>query len=373
MTKHTILPPTVTAVILAGGQARRMGGKDKGLLLFRQRPLVEHVLQRLQPQVEQIVINANRHLEQYRHYDKPVIRDDLQDYQGPLAGMLAALQHQSSELLLTAPCDSPFIPPCYRQRMVESLLAADADLAVASDGKQMQPVFCLLKSSLTPHLQDYLAAGHRKVDSWLKQQRYIEVSFADHPELFLNLNTPADLDTAPPSLSTVPIVGFAAFSGTGKTTLLTRLLPLLQQRGLRVAVIKHAHHQFDIDKPGKDSYELREAGACPMLIASSRMTALIEKHTGADEHAPQLDDLIQQLDRYALDLILVEGFKHENVAKIELHRPSMETPLLCVDDPHIIAVASDETLHDIAVPQLDINDISAIADFVERFTQQWNA
>lgn len=161
----------------------------------------------------------------------------------------------------------------------------------------------------------------------------------------------------------LPIVGFAAFSGTGKTTLLKELLPLLSARGLRVGVVKHAHHSFEMDHPGKDSYELRKSGAAQMLIASRARWALVVER-GRDRE-PGLDEVLLELDQAALDLILVEGFKDERFPKIELHRPSLRRPLLFPQDEAIIAVASDAPLaHLRHLPQLDLNRPEAIAAFI---------
>jgi len=159
-----------------------------------------------------------------------------------------------------------------------------------------------------------------------------------------------------------PVLGFAAWSGTGKTTLLKQLIPLLGRHGVRVAVIKHAHHNFDIDKPGKDSYELRKAGAQQLLVASDRRWALLtENNTVAD---PKLADLITLLDQEHIDLVLVEGFKQTPFTRIELHRPSLGHPLLYPEDHNIIAVASDAALDTGSLPLLDINDAVSIAEFV---------
>jgi molybdopterin-guanine dinucleotide biosynthesis protein MobB len=161
----------------------------------------------------------------------------------------------------------------------------------------------------------------------------------------------------------LPVLGFAAFSGTGKTTLLTRLIPMLRDQGLRISMIKHAHHDFDVDKPGKDSYELRKAGAAQMLIASDRRMALMTEFEPPAE--PQLQDLLVQLDPRRADLVLVEGFKQARFPKIELHRPSLGKPLMFPEDPDIIAVACDAPLErDCDRPQLDLNDLGAISDFV---------
>jgi len=166
-----------------------------------------------------------------------------------------------------------------------------------------------------------------------------------------------------------PVLGFCAFSGTGKTTLLTQLIPALKKRGLRIAVIKHAHHQFDVDKPGKDSYELRKAGASPMLICSSRRTVImIDNET---EQEPELQELLAHIPASSIDMVLVEGFKQWPFPKIELHRAATGKPLMYTEDNHIIAIAHDrvESPLDTELPQLDINDLPSITDFVIQFSQ----
>jgi molybdopterin-guanine dinucleotide biosynthesis protein MobB len=159
-----------------------------------------------------------------------------------------------------------------------------------------------------------------------------------------------------------PVLGFAAFSGTGKTTLLEQLIPLLVQQGIRIGMVKHAHHEFDIDKPGKDSYRLRRAGARQMLVASSQRQALMTENSSPRE--PHLDELLNRLDLDTLDLVLVEGFKHVPFPKIELHRKSLGKALLYPEDPDIIAVASDHLTDCGKLPALDINDTAAIAAFI---------
>jgi molybdopterin molybdotransferase len=161
--------------------------------------------------------------------------------------------------------------------------------------------------------------------------------------------------------SSVPILGIAAFSGTGKTTLLTRILPLLCERGLRVGIIKHTHHGFDMDKPGKDSYRLREAGAAVVTVASAQRWALLQETDGQAE--PLLQNVLPHVQLCGLDLILVEGFKHQYFPKIELHRPALNRPFLYPHDKSVIAVASDEPLS-ISLPQLDLNNPSQFADFI---------
>ncbi len=161
----------------------------------------------------------------------------------------------------------------------------------------------------------------------------------------------------------VPILGIAAFSGTGKTTLLRAVLPRLTTRGLRVGLLKHAHHRFEIDYPGKDSYVLRKAGATRTLVASRKLRALIEETDLPND--PDLDELLAGLPQHDLDLILVEGFKHERFPKIELHRPALGHPLLFPEDPTVVAVATDAPLPQACpLPILDLNDATAVAAFV---------
>jgi molybdopterin-guanine dinucleotide biosynthesis protein MobB len=163
----------------------------------------------------------------------------------------------------------------------------------------------------------------------------------------------------------IPLLGFSAFSGTGKTTLLTRLLPILKQQGLRIAVVKHASHLFEIDHPRKDSYELRMAGASQMLVSARGRMALISE---SDSRLPEpgLAQMLAYLDTSDLDLVLVEGFKHEAVYKIELHRPALGKPLLCHTDPYIIALATDEAVPAAPrhLPILNLNDAAEIAGFI---------
>ncbi|NOQ36893.1 MAG: molybdopterin-guanine dinucleotide biosynthesis protein B [Methylococcaceae bacterium] len=161
----------------------------------------------------------------------------------------------------------------------------------------------------------------------------------------------------------IPILGFAAASGTGKTTLLTQLIPLLKQQGLRVGLIKHSHHSFEIDKKGKDSYRLREAGATPVMLVSSHRRAIITEFETPIE--PKLDEQLKAFEQSELDLILVEGFKAEVFPKIELHRPVLNKPLLYSNDANIIAFACDV---DLDLPEylfkLELNNPPMIADFI---------
>jgi molybdopterin-guanine dinucleotide biosynthesis adapter protein len=165
----------------------------------------------------------------------------------------------------------------------------------------------------------------------------------------------------------LPLLGFSAYSGAGKTTLLKQLLPLLKSAGRRVGVVKHAHHNFDIDHPGKDSYELRMAGADQVVAASRKRIAWIREYAD-DRPEPSLQEALQALESSTLDLVLVEGFKNERFPKIEVHRPVLGKPLLFPGDDDILAIATDG---DIAMPQrplqqLDLNRPGEIAAYILR-------
>ena len=159
---------------------------------------------------------------------------------------------------------------------------------------------------------------------------------------------------------TMKIFGLAGWSGSGKTTLVVKLIPELVSRGLTVSTMKHAHHSFDIDQPGKDSHQHRQAAAREVMIGAEKRWALMHELRAEDE--PSVEELISRMS--PVDLLLVEGFKWHSHPKMEIHRPSVGKPLLQIDDPEIIAVASDEHLSGLTVPVLDLNDVIGIANFI---------
>ncbi|MFM5815002.1 molybdenum cofactor guanylyltransferase MobA [Aeromonas dhakensis] len=181
----------VSAVVLAGGRATRMGGADKGWVELAGRPLIDHVLDRLRPQVDEILINANRSQARYQAL-APVIGDDNPDYLGPLAGMQVGLAAARHDWVLFVPCDGPALP---RDLMVRfrAALTPQTELVVAHDGDWLQPVVALLHKSLLPSLSAALAEGERKIDIWFARHNMAVVSFADQPDAFINLNSPDEL------------------------------------------------------------------------------------------------------------------------------------------------------------------------------------
>jgi len=186
-------PVRLTGLILAGGQGRRMGGVDKGLQLLRGRPMVEWVLERLKPQVTEVVINANQHEADYARYGYRVVSDEIGGFAGPLAGLHAGLKVNVHPFLVTAPCDSPFLPRDLVSRLHAALVAQHADLAVAKTGDQPHPVFALVRAALSTHLAGFLEAGGRKIDGWYAALQVVEVPFDDQAEAFSNINTRDEL------------------------------------------------------------------------------------------------------------------------------------------------------------------------------------
>ena len=183
----------ITGLILAGGRGSRMGSVDKGLQPFKGTPMVAHVLARFQPQVDEILINANRSIDEYSAFGYRVIADAIDGYAGPLAGLHIGMTHASHPLVATVPCDSPFLPLDLITRLSNALQEANAELAVAKTFDQPHPVFCLVKTTLAPHLQAFLQSGQRKIDTWYATLNVVEVAFDDEEAAFSNINTVEEL------------------------------------------------------------------------------------------------------------------------------------------------------------------------------------
>ena len=191
-TTEVVPKQKITAVILAGGRAQRMGGQDKGLLPVQGKPMIEYIIDALKPQVGQILINANRSLDRYEQYGYQVVADIMGEYYGPLVGMASGIQHSKTEYVITVPCDSPLVPTDLVNILYRALHEDDAELAVAHDGERMQPVFALLRCDLLPDLLHYLEAGGRKIDTWYAQHRTALADFSSLSDAFMNINSPDD-------------------------------------------------------------------------------------------------------------------------------------------------------------------------------------
>lgn len=186
-------PETITAVVLAGGKARRFAGQDKGLIQFEQRPIIEHVIKAIEPQVADILINANRNQQAYAGFGYPVISDALSDFQGPLAGFSIAMKRVATPYILTLPCDGPMLSSSYVAQMISAAKASEVDLVVAHDGERIQPVHTLISVRLVDSLDAFLASGERKIDRWFAEHEIALADFSDTPQIFENINTQEEL------------------------------------------------------------------------------------------------------------------------------------------------------------------------------------
>lgn len=180
---------SITGVILAGGRASRMGGVDKGLMALTGKPLIEHVSARLAPQINELLINANRNLERYADLGYHVVSDAQANYSGPLAGMLSGLRVATTDYILSVPCDCPFVPEDLAERMMQELVRANARLCIPYDGIRIQPTFALISRSLLGDIQAYLDSGQRKVGDWVMLHQPALADFSDQPLAFVNINT----------------------------------------------------------------------------------------------------------------------------------------------------------------------------------------
>ena len=184
---------TISAVILAGGKARRMGGQDKGLQILGKQSLIQHVINRLQPQIHKISINANRNQTEYAKFSFPVFSDELPDFQGPLSGMLTALEKTNSDFILFTPCDTPFFPTNLLDKLKSAVKNDRTLIAYACDEEREHPVFCLMSVQLKEKLQHYLASGERRLLQFMKENGGVAVKFTKEEGNFENFNTLDDL------------------------------------------------------------------------------------------------------------------------------------------------------------------------------------
>jgi len=183
----------VTGVILAGGLARRMNNQDKGLVNYKGRPMVSYAIAAVTAVADESIINANRNREQYQTFGLPVVADQTSSFDGPLAGILAAMIYTDADVLVVVPCDSPLIRAEHLQKLLATRAENDAEVAVAFDGERLHPVFLAIKTSLKTSLRDYLASGQRKADRWLEEQKMVKADFSNEPEIFININTLTEL------------------------------------------------------------------------------------------------------------------------------------------------------------------------------------
>jgi len=348
--------PEVTGVILAGGKSKRMG-HDKAALHLAGQPILRGVQRALAQVCARVQIAGDR--PDLASVELPAFADR---YPGSsLGGLHNALANTHSEWVLILPCDLPYPSPRLLQQLLEGRQGVQAVMPKTAAG--IDPLIACYHRSILPLIERQLSHGNLRLTDLLDQ---LSVCYLDEQALppgwrraLTNLNRPQDLaalQACPPALTLV------APSGTGKTSLLVRLIAEMTKRGWTVGALKHDAHCFEIDHEGKDSWKMTAAGATLTAISSPDKTALIRKH----ELEPSLDQLLQPFCGQ-VDLLLTEGFKRSSLPKIEVYRRELEQPLLCRgqhNDPALIAVASNQPLA-LDVPCFDLDDSSSLCDFIE--------
>lgn len=352
--------PDVTGVLLAGGQSRRMG-QDKALLKFNGQPLFERSLALLHRFFSKVIIAGDR--PDLAGPDIPAVQDR---YPGSaLGGLHTGLKTAQTDWICVAPCDMPFPDG----RIIERLLAQrnGFDAVVPRTPEGYEPVFALYHKNCLAQMEEMLRRNQFRIYDFYQR---INIRYLDPPELaagwqraLLNVNTPRDLARIKEEGMTPPVVSIVAKSGTGKTTLLEKLIAELKSRGYRIGAVKHDAHSFSIDHEGKDSWRLTRAGADTMLITSPEKIAMVKQNPPDQEPI-----LAETIAAYCgdLDIVLTEGFKRSSMPKIEVHRQERSATLLCRSeehDPTLIAVASDEPL-ELDVPVYDLNDAAGLCELI---------
>jgi len=370
----------ITGIILVGGKSRRMG-RDKAFLELEGRPMVERVLDLFKRNFGEVLLVGDR-AERFDGQGLTVIPDV---YPGSaLGGLYSGLLAAKTGHVFVASCDLAYPDAVLLRHLCSLKDGFDAVVPLTRAG--YEPLFAVYAKTCLGPMRTQLESGDFCAYAYFPQ---LCIRFVESPEIeaivpegqaFKNINTPEDFrsvggsipGTTPQSAIRVSakarrenmpckVVSFVAKSGTGKTTLLEKVIGELKSRGYRVGVVKHDAHRFDIDHPGKDSYRLTQAGADVMLISSPEKLAMVRRH----EESPPVEELLATYFG-DMDIVLTEGFKKSQLPKIELHRRERSPTLICrgeENDPCLIAVASDEKL-DLDVPVMDLNDPAAVADFI---------
>ena len=362
----------VPCVIIAGGKGKRMGGKEKALINLLDRPLISYIIEKVSGKVAPIALNINTNFEKFKKFGYEFLEDPIKGHLGPLVGILASLnwaKDLNQKWVLTLPCDTPFLP----KNLIESLVKAknentDVDLVVAKSRGFKHPTIALWKTDNNIILEKAIEKGIRKIDIFTSRLKtsYVDFDNIENSTIdpFTNLNSPKDLLIAKQILGKLPIIfGLAGWSGSGKTTLCTKLIKNFAKIGIKVGVLKHAHHKFDIDKPGKDSFILRRAGARPFIISSKERFAIIQENNKEEKSLYEMLEIFAKDPLSKCDIIIVEGYKIEDIPKIEVFRSELRKPFLHTDDETIFAIASEQKIN-AKIPYLDLNNISSITQFI---------
>jgi len=352
--------PRAAGLVLAGGRGRRLGGADKGLVPVDGEPMALRAARLLRRVASPVAVSANRNAERYAALGLPVLEDGPWAGKGPLAGVLQGLRWSPHPWLLVLPCDTPALPGAAVEALWARARRGEARAVVLEAEGRLHPLHCALRTELAGELERRLDAGGLRATDWMEGLDPARVRL-EAAGAGLNVNTPEALSLA--RRDRPPVLVITGFSGAGKTTLAERLIARLAAEGLRVAAVKHTHHDVELDRPGKDSHRLRAAGARQVLLATPRRRFLVTESGRAED--PALERLLDALDLGATDLVLAEGFKGAPFPKIEVHRPALGRPLLAAGDPDIIAVAADGPVEPAPpVPVLDLDDIDALVRLV---------
>lgn len=362
---HQVFP----GLVLAGGRSTRMG-EDKAAKRLAGKQLATIAATRLAAQASPVFINTTNPVLSGLGYE--LVPDTIAGQEGPLAGILAGLEHLAAiqpraTHLATVPADAIFFPETLVARLAAAIEGPET-IAMAAYCGDPEPAFALWPIALAARLRHWLETGEsRAIRAFAATCDIRLVDFVDQPaHSFLNINRPRDFDRARDlmGLGRAPkILGISGWKNSGKTGLTVRLVEELTARGYRVSTVKHAHHDFDIDKVGADSFRHRQAGAHEVTIVSGTRYAIMHELRGNPE--PAFEDVLARLA--PCDIVVIEGYKREPVPKIEARRVEAKSRVpLAPQDPHIVAIAADHPVEDAGLPVFELDDTMAIADFAER-------
>lgn len=377
---------TKALIILCGGLSTRMGC-DKAFLPFGAAPLLQYQIERFRPYFSHIYLSVPAHQERPIDYSGrfgvPAIEDEYSNI-GPMGGLYSCMRAVPEDILFFTSVDAPFTDPKLALTLCEQLSSCQPGETYACTIKnptgEIQPLFSAYTKDCLPEIGRLIGEKHYRLRDLFSYERSIVTDAFLPPEQFFNMNNPTSYYyalnqlakkrpaafppdfTARPNGAKVPVLSFTAKSGTGKTTYLEKLLPLLRQQNLRLAVVKHDAHGFQMDKPGKDSYRLTQAGAEHMILTSEDKTAVIFTHPGLN---PDLDSLLNRIEN--VDFIITEGYKLGNQKKIHLLRKGYnEIP--AGNQENVIAYVTDFP-YEASVPVFDLNRpedlIPFLMDYIE--------
>lgn len=371
----------VSLALLAGGLSTRMG-EDKAFAPFREGTLLEWMRDRLAPLFRHVFVVV-RDPSRFHRLGLPVVNDALPEV-GSAVGVYSATLASPTERVLCVACDMPFVPPRLIRALAE--MSEGFDVFVPRHGGYLQPLCAVYsKRTLDAYLEFIRSGGRRIFDIYpALDTGYLDMDdgrFGDPDELFVNVNTPEELEAARRRLAEkeagwrealhpriqafmascpLPVVSFIGKKKSGKTTVVLGVVAELRRRGYRLAVMKHDTHGFEIDVPGTDSYRFREIGA--EVVGISSPDKYVWLSTVTEERS--LEDLVGQI-REPVDLVITEGFKKQDAPKIEVSRRARSTELVSTPD-ELVGIASDQPFPDYPVPQFALDDFSGLADLVER-------